>query len=340
MDVGGGTQDILVYDERLEIENCPRLILPAPTQLVARRIERATAAKRDIFLTGNLMGGGACCRAVAEHVRAGLRVYAERQPALTIHDNLNRVRERGVRVVGRRPRGAEPIEMRDVDRAALQRAVAPFDITLPARCAVAVLDHGHSPTAGNRLFRFEQWRAFLQHGGHIRDLAHHKIPTHLTRMRAVRRDAPRALLMDTGAAAVWGALCDPVAARHRRKGLVMVNVGNQHTLAVLLRGSVVWGLFEHHTVRMTAAKLGSLIDRLREGSLINDDVLDDWGHGCATRPRRKGRGFDFVTVLGPKRAIADGLGYHSAAPHGDMMLTGAFGLVAAYRATTGRSPRL
>ncbi|MCD6033909.1 MAG: hypothetical protein K0S78_6095, partial [Thermomicrobiales bacterium] len=34
---------------------------------------------------------------------------------------------------------------------------------------------------------------------------------------------------------------------------------------------------------------------------------------------------------GPNRRLARGLGYHEAAPHGDMMLTGAWGLVEGVR---------
>jgi hypothetical protein len=34
-----------------------------------------------------------------------------------------------------------------------------------------------------------------------------------------------------------------------------------------------------------------------------------------------------VAVTGPHRRLARGLGYHEAAPHGDMMLAGSWGLV-------------
>ncbi|NOZ22160.1 MAG: DUF1786 domain-containing protein [Planctomycetes bacterium] len=333
IDIGGGTQDILIHHGDREIENCPKLILPAPTQIVAGRIRRATDARRDIFLTGNLMGGGACNHAIEEHIEADLRVYAEALPAKTIHDNLDRVREMGVRIVSRRPRGAAVIKMEDIDLPTLRQALEPFGVSVPARAAIAVLDHGNCPTGSNRRFRFEQWWGFLENGGGIMDLAYRRIPPRLTRMRAVRRSLPGAMLMDTGAAAVWGALCDEAVARRRRKGVVIVNLGNQHTLAVLLKGETVWGIFEHHTGCMTRRKLGDMIDRLRDGSLTNEEVFEDFGHGCAIRNRRPRGGFEFVTVLGPKRALAKGLGYHLAAPYGDMMLAGAFGLVAAYEAT-------
>ena len=42
--------------------------------------------------------------------------------------------------------------------------------------------------------------------------------------------------------------------------------------------------------------------------------------------------FRFIAVTGPNRGIAAGLNWHQAAPYGDMMLTGAFGLVEGYLA--------
>ena len=40
---------------------------------------------------------------------------------------------------------------------------------------------------------------------------------------------------------------------------------------------------------------------------------------------------DFVAITGPNRRIARALGYHEAAPHGDMMLAGSWGLVEGVR---------
>ena len=58
VDVGTGTQDILLWDSEREIENCYRLVLPSPTVVVAERIRRATAERRAAFISGTIMGGG------------------------------------------------------------------------------------------------------------------------------------------------------------------------------------------------------------------------------------------------------------------------------------------
>ena len=63
IDVGRGTQDILVYEPGRVIENSIKLVLPSPTVIVAERIREATAAGRPVFLEGFLMGGGANTRA-------------------------------------------------------------------------------------------------------------------------------------------------------------------------------------------------------------------------------------------------------------------------------------
>ncbi len=54
--------------------------------------------------------------------------------------------------------------------------------------------------------------------------------------------------MDTCAAGVRGALLDPQAREHRmRTGLMVVNLGNAHTFAALVRESGLLGIYEHHT---------------------------------------------------------------------------------------------
>src|SRR5438128_754616 len=60
IDVGTGTQDILLFDSGQPIENALQLIMPSPTQIAAGRIRRATEGGRPVFLTGVTAGGGPC----------------------------------------------------------------------------------------------------------------------------------------------------------------------------------------------------------------------------------------------------------------------------------------
>jgi len=332
IDAGAGTQDILLYDSDQTIENCVKMILPSQTTIVAGRIRQATARGEDVFLTGNLMGGGPCVSALKKHLRAGLAVYATPRAAKTIRDNPREVEALGVQIVEEAPSEALTIRTGDIDLAALSGALAFFDVELPQRYAIAVQDHGETLEGSQRRFRFQQWERFVEQGGRIVGLAYLEAPAHLTRMRAVQADAPGTMLMDTGSAAIWGALCDENVAAHQGDGLVIINVGNQHTVGVLLREERVWGLFEHHTVLMNPDKLAAYVDSLREGTLTNDEVYGDNGHGAYVHPDYPGDGsFRFVAVTGPNRGIVGDKGYYMAVPHGDMMMTGAFGLVAAAR---------
>ena len=169
IDVGGGTQDILLWQPDVPLENCVKMVLPSQTAVVAARIRRCTLQGIPIFLTGNLMGGGACVWAIQEHLRQGFPVYAEEDAALTIYDNLDRVRAMGVTLVERPPADdVHTLAMTDVDLEALVHALAVFEVEMPDSYAVAVQDHGFSPDGSNRLFRFKQWRDFLDSVSRVR----------------------------------------------------------------------------------------------------------------------------------------------------------------------------
>ncbi|MDW8068264.1 MAG: DUF1786 domain-containing protein [Anaerolineae bacterium] len=334
IDVGAGTQDILLWEAGQPMENNVKLVLPSWTTVLARQVQQATREGRPLFLTGNLMGGGPVVSATKRHIRAGYPVYITPRAALTVRDNLEEVQQMGYLITEEPPDLPDLLTLRtrDVDLKVLADALAPFGVSLPETVAVAVQDHGECRAGSNRRFRFHLWREFVQSGGEMLRLAYREIPAPYTRMQAVQRDVPGAILMDTGPAALWGILEDPAVAVHQEEGLIAVNVGNQHTIGVLLRSGRILGLFEHHTVLMTAEKLRYLVERLRAGLLTDEEVYEDNGHGACIGPDyAPNGGFRFVAVTGPQRHLAAGLGYHFAAPHGDMMLTGCFGLVAATR---------
>lgn len=329
IDIGARTQDILLYQAGQPMENNIKLVLPSPTTLLARRIERATREGRDVFLTGNLMGGGPCVSALKRHIRAGFRAFATPRAAKTIRNNPEEVRAYGIEIVDTPPSDdVMVLETRDVDLSLLQAVLVPFDVTLPETIAIAVQDHGECLSGSNRRFRFRLWREFIEHGGHLEKLAYRKPPAQFTRMRAVQEDAPGAIVMDTGAAAIWGALCDEQVAACRDEGLIVLNVGNQHVVGALVQGERIWGLFEHHTVLVKPEKLANLVACLQRATLTNEEIYADGGHGAFIHEGYPG-GFNYVAVTGPNRAMARGLGYYMAVPYGDMMLSGAFGLVAA-----------
>jgi uncharacterized protein (DUF1786 family) len=328
IDVGGGTQDVLVYLAGWSIENCPKMIMPSPTRLVAGKIAQATARRRPIFLHGELMGGGTCTRAAKEHIAAALPLYATEEAALTFYDDLERVREMGVVLTGDAPAGAVAIRMGDVDNAAITGALDNFGVAVPDRWAVAVQDHGFSPKDSNREVRFRWYRDFIETGGRLEDLAFREPPALFTRMRAVHNTVPSALVMDTGSAAIAGALMDDAVREKLAEGIVVVNAGNYHVMCAMVRGTRMVGLLEHHTGLLDSKRLRALIDRFRAGEISDEEVRADGGHGCYVHRAAATDGtFDFVAVTGPRRELLRAERVYMAVPYGDMMLTGCFGLL-------------
>ncbi|MGH9175134.1 MAG: DUF1786 domain-containing protein, partial [Vicinamibacterales bacterium] len=301
IDVGAGTQDILVYESDRTIENSVKLVLPSQTQVVAGRIRRSTAAGRSIFLTGSVMGGGASSAAIEEHLDAGLAVYATPDAARSIHNDLERVQRLGVVFHETPPAGTDVIWLADVDLSALADILGRFGVELPSIYAVAVQDHGYLPGAGGREFRYEYLQSLLHEGGDLLNMVYRTPPDYMIRMRAVTDVLPGAFVMDTGAAAVFGVLGDPkVAEQARDAGAILVNIGNMHTFGVALRGGQVFGLFEHHTGGVTPLVLDRLVSRLQSGTLTHDEVIANGGHGAAFDPDYASAGpFPFVAITGP-----------------------------------------
>jgi uncharacterized protein (DUF1786 family) len=331
IDVGGGTQDLLIWDPRQPVANAVKMVLPAPTQIAARKIRRLTAEGRPLYLGGRLMGGGAVTQAVRRHLAQGLSVYADPQAALTLSDRLELVRQWGVVLTEEPPPEAVPLALGDVDVDGLRSALATFEVPFPRRFAVAVQDHGFYPEGSNRRFRFQIWEQFLARQSTMGDLAFREPPPVFTRMLSVAETLPGTLLMDTCAAGIRGALLDEQIRDRVPKGVMAVNLGNAHTFAALVRGPRLYGIYEHHTGLLDRAKLFDHLGRFQGGELTNDEVFADQGHGCAYAPDFPGGdGFGAAVITGPRRRLARGWPGVFAAPFGDMMLTGCFGLVAAY----------
>ncbi|MBW1992083.1 MAG: DUF1786 domain-containing protein [Deltaproteobacteria bacterium] len=332
LDIGGGTQDLLLWQPGQTVENAVKMVLPAPTRIAARRIQHCTIRGAAIFLTGRLMGGGPVSQAVRRHLSRGLKVYARPEVALTLHDNLDTVRCWGVELVDAAPPEAEPIVLGDIDLEALGNLCTAFEIPFPRHFAVAVQDHGFNPAGSNRRFRFEHWERVLAQEGRLADLAYFEPPAYLTRMQAVAQTLPGVLLMDTCTAGVRGALLDPQARKHRDRGLTVVNLGNAHTFAALIQGDRLWGVYEHHTRLLSPEKLCDHLRRFQRRELTNEEVFADDGHGCAYAPDYPpGEPFEFAVFTGPQRRRAESwAGAIFATPYGDMMLTGCFGLADAF----------
>jgi uncharacterized protein (DUF1786 family) len=333
LDIGGGTQDLLLWSPDRSMENSVQCVLPSPTVMVARRIAEATRRRLPVFLTGSLMGGGASSQAIRRHLKSGLQVYAEPEPAATLHDNPEYVRESGVVLTEEAPEEAVRVHLADIQEEALEALFAFFELSRPCHCLVAVQDHGNSPAESNRQFRFRHWEKFLAAGQPLETLLYRQVPDYLTRMQAIQDTWPLARVMDTGAAAILGALEDDRPG-DKSGELLVVNIGNEHTLGAWLADGALKGIYEHHTGLLNTEKLLDHLDRFVAGEISNETVFADRGHGClntSPRPGKKPR----LLVTGPRRHLLAGTKAEMAVPFGNMMLSGCYGLLRAYRYLSG-----
>jgi uncharacterized protein (DUF1786 family) len=346
VDIGTGTQDIFLYDSRLDLENGFKLILPSPTMIVHRRLRQATRQRQAVLLDGVIMGGGPSAWAAEDHARAGLPIYATPDAARSFNDDLAAIAEMGIRVVSEDearglPEDVVRVELKDFDFDAIQSAFGTFGVSLAGldAVAVAVFDHGNAPVnVSDRKFRFDYLDERIRALNRLSAFAFlaGQVPEIMTRLRAVERsaagiDAPF-VLMDTAPAAVLGATFDPQTALHPRK--IIANIGNFHTLAFRLGPGGIEGVFEHHTGMLKADSLETLLRSLADSSLTRADVFNSMGHGALIYEPKPlvldEPDFD-VVVTGPRRSLIRGtrLRPYFAVPFGDMMIAGCFGLLAA-----------
>jgi uncharacterized protein (DUF1786 family) len=343
VDVGTGTQDVLLFDSTREPENALKMVMPSPTVLVARAIREATEAGQDLLLTGVTMGGGPSGWAAEDHLKAGHRVFATPDAARTFNDDLEEVAAMGVTVVSHDEAAAlgdvRHVEMLDFDYSALARAFQAFHVDLDEVdvLAVAVFDHGAAPPGySDRLFRFEYLADRIAAGGGLAAFAFAReaIPDSMTRLQAAASSAPNdrpLVVMDTAPAAVLGAMEDPYVAA--KADALVANVGNFHTLAFHLRGNGkprIAGLFEHHTGLLNRERLEQLLGQLAAGTLSHDELFAEHGHGALVLDASPSP-LGLVAVTGPRRGMLAGspLKPYLAVPYGDMMLAGCWGLVRA-----------
>lgn len=357
VDVGTGTQDILLFESGKTIENCFKMVMPSPTVIVAERIKQATKRGQPILLTGVTMGGGPSHWAARDHALAGYAVAVTPQAARTFDDDLSMVEEMGFEIIdeGEAARRAENmavlhIELQDFDAKAIIGALRAFDVEPSIDAlAIAAFDHGAAPPGiSDRRFRFD----FIAQTVHKNPIpsafayAAQDTPADLTRLKSIATSAARylkmsgsnpqapLLLMDTGSAAVLGALEDPLV--RNQQNILLCNIGNFHTLAFHLKQGRIVGIFEHHTGEIDRPQLEQMLVKLSAGTLTNEEVFNTSGHGALILHDARGsasdQSFPFLAVTGPRRELLRGSTLHpyEVVPHGDMMLAGCFGLLRAF----------
>lgn len=345
VDVGTGTQDIYLYDSMVDMENGIKMVIPAPTMIVHRQLKEATSRGQPVLLSGVTMGGGPSHWAAESHIEAGLELYATPDAARSFNDDLQVIADMGIVIISddeaeKLPSNVVRIKTRDFDFYAVEHALGVFGVSLDnlAAVAVAVFDHGAAPPDySDRKFRFDYIRERIKASDRLSTFAFlaENIPPIMTRMRSVARsassiDAPL-VVMDTAPAAVMGALLDNTVAA--KEETIIANIGNFHTLAFRLASQRIEGVFEHHTGLLDTGKLDGLLYALALGSIRDEDVYEDSGHGAFVVPsaeEKRDKTDIGLVATGPRRSLLRKSIHrpYLATPFGDMMLAGCFGLLA------------
>ncbi len=332
LDVGAGTQDIMLYDSQLPIENSYKMVLPSPTRIFAEKIRKH---HNDLFLSGETMGGGAINKAIKNHLEKGYRVLMTENAARTVRDDFNRVRSLGIEIIpsGEKHPEISEIELKDVNLEAIREAFNIFDVELEFDyIAVAVQDHGYSEDMGDRNFRFSKIKEKLESPQPPEEFAYlNTAPDYFTRMNGVLRTLKgyNVVIMDSKFASICGATCDEYV--KDLDSFITLDVGNGHTLAASFKDGKIYGVFEHHTGMLTPDKITNFVRELAQGTLRHEQIHEDGGHGAwVAEPIGD---FECLVATGPRRRILKETSFkvHNAAPAGDVMMAGPSGLVKAVK---------
>jgi uncharacterized protein (DUF1786 family) len=330
IDIGAGTQDILLFDPRQKIENCISLVLPTPSRFIAEKLK---TIEGHVYIHGDTIGGGSLGRVIVHHLRKGYRVVMEESAAYSIRNDLDEVKSMGIEV-GKKPKidDFQEIAIREIDLRLFEEFLSNFGEGLKVDViAIAVQDHGVSPKGvSDRAFRFENMERMLRKDNRPETFhfLEDSIPDHYLRMKsavaAVKRfSSVRVLVMDTAFSAISGCLEEASGPS------LVVNVGNGHTIAALLIEKRIEGLYEHHTHELTSEKMEHDLRLFVRGKLAGKKVFKENGHGAVTLKPLPG--VFPVIVTGPNRDLFKKTSFKFiyAAPGGNTMMTGPMGLVRA-----------
>ncbi len=346
IDIGAGTEDILLFDsQKKSIENCIKLVLPSPTQTLATKVKETTKQRKDIFVKGDTVGGGALTFALKNHVQKGHRLIMTENTAYTVRNDLEEVKQLGIELVKQEKEPEDfqgkTITLEEINLKQLQMFLSGFDETLADIdvVAIAVQDHGIFPKGtSNRKFRIQTMQELLKENPKPENLAFRQdeIPSCFLRMKsaaqAANRQLPKAkiVIMDTSPDAILGCLKDQTI--KTTGSVLVVNVGNGHTMAAIISNGEIIGMLEHHTRLLDSQKIERLLVKFASGDITDEEVFNDNGHGLFFLS--KPPGFSRITEIvatGPNRSILaqTKLPVHFASPAGDVMMTGPLGLIEA-----------
>ncbi len=375
IDVGKGTEDLLLFDENKQIENTIQIVLPSTAQIL--RDQLLDDDSDLIFISGSLMAGEPWHKVVYDKCAEKPNcVIMTEIAARSLRYNLEQVRSKNVRVLSNKEFEAEYEKYRkkqeEIDefpmystRLTLSRysisdinfdrietilntsEIKKNDITKILLC---VQDHGEpgDPNQSARDFRMSAIYSRLDQSGRLEALMFRsdEIPQELPRLRSVAQDALKYFshltyndiyVMDSSPAVVLGVVSDlyPADISDEKEHLI-VNLGNGHTLATFMKGSVVELVYELHTGALDVGGFAEDLDLILKGKLCHEDVLKKGAHGIYRRNIPDDNqildNYLPILVIGPNRNKIKNINEEITFPHpgGSMMMSGPIGLIRAF----------
>ena len=337
MDVGSGTQDVLLTDDRLS-ETTVKMVLPAPTQLYSSIIRKT---RQDIFCDGYTMGGGAISSALIHHAEK-YRVVMTKEAARTVRDDLSQVKKKGIEIGEEKDMKGpyKKLTLKDIDMESFRASLESLNCRLPPAdelvVAIAVQDHGVAPKGtSDRVFRFSQIGEKIRKGATFKDFIITKKTPAYSRVSAVIKSLndkgyKDVLVMDTKIAGIFGGLYG------EKLPAIAIDVGNGHTTAASVAADgTIAGVFETHTYDLTPKKMERYLKKLADGTLTNEEIFDAGGHGAYIKKPIKPR---IIAATGPRRemALKMKLPVKLASPLEDVYMVGPVGMVRAYQELHGK----
>jgi len=321
IDVGVGTQDIMMSKDGCISENNIKLVLPSPTRLKAKMVKNSNS---DIFCNGYTMGGGPLSKELERHA-ANHKVVMTPDAGRTVSDDLEEVKDRGIEIKDC-PTGSsfDIIKLGDLMLTELNSALGGFGIKKTSEIGVAVQDHGVAPKGmSDRKFRFEFIRDVIENRGRFEDFVFKEKSGRFSRIDAALKNMNDlgidGFAMDSKIAALLG--CIESDSPH-----LVVDAGNGHFMAATVKNKEILGIMEHHTRKLDEAKIKKFLQKLVNGDLKNEEVFEDGGHGACALEGIKTKNIE-KRLTGPQRGVVPkSLGFKQACPAGDVMMTGPVGI--------------
>ncbi len=346
VDVGKGTEDILIYEPNFgPLENSIQLVLPSTAQLLSQKLAKDNSDK--IVIEGELMAGEPWHKVIyTKCAKYPESVIMGETAARSLRYNLDLVREKGVKIVADDEIGnyeGNRYHISDIHWERIDSILknSGINITEIKTVLLSCQDHGEPNDIKQsvRDFRIKTVYQPLERSGKLEDLLirSDKILSELPRHCSIGKSAERHFnhisdndiwVMDSSPAVVLGVL-------ENKPRELIINTGNGHTLAAIIENGIVQGIFEIHTSGVDPEKFLQDIKLISQNKLTHDEVLAKGGHGVFIREKLEYNSDQFerlfpFTLIGPNRSILSESNSVLAHPAGNMMMAGPVGMLYAY----------